>query len=297
MLVNGPGGRIGPSITLAVIMTCHNRRDLTVECVRRALSQTTTWPVEVTFVVTDDGSTDGTADAIGKLSDRVKVIHGSGELHWAGGMALAEGVASKLPRDYLLWLNDDTFLDHDALQVLLDASAANPDAIVVGATREEETSAVTYGARRRSSKWHPQRFELLPESSVVQRADTFNGNIVLVPSSVHARVGTIDAEFPHAYADDDYGLRATAVGVPVLQAPGTLGVCAPNPGDGPVRGVTAWRAAQNPKGLPWRAQLRFFKRHGGIWWPLTFVAQQTRMLMPHRPLLRSVSKPGQADRG
>lgn len=275
-------------------MTCHNRRTLTVESVQRVLRQRTDAPVDVRVLVTDDGSHDGTGGAVGALSERVTVIKGSGCLYWAAGMARAESEADLIDPDYLLWLNDDTFLSDGALDSLLRVSAQNPDAIVVGATRDRDSSAVIYGARRRTSAWHPQRFELLPQSPAVQEADTFNGNIVLIPRAVHRRVGHIDAAFPHAYADDDYGLRAVAAGFRILQAPGTLGVCPANAPGRPVRGWAAWRAAQNPKGLPWRAQLRFFKRHGGPAWPLTFLAQQVRMVLPARPRtppLRRIGRP------
>lgn len=267
------------AVVVAVIMTSHNRRSLTVESIRRVLHQQMDTPVDMRVYLTDDGSEDGTGEAVESLSDRVMVLQGSGSLYWAAGMARAESEANSVGFDYLLWLNDDTFLFRDALHTLMRVSERNPDAIVVGAAREPDSRSIAYGARRRVSAWHPQRFELLPLSADVQEADTFNGNIVLVPRRVHDRIGNIDGEFPHAYADDDYGLRARAAGLRVLQAPGVLGECALNPPVGPVRGWAAWRAAQDPKGLPWRAQVRFFRRHGGVLWPLTLLAQQLRMVV------------------
>jgi GT2 family glycosyltransferase len=257
---------------------------MTVAAVRRALAQVSQNRVVRAFL-TDDGSTDGTARAVVALNGPVTVIPGDGSLYWAAGMELAERAAMASDPDYLLWLNDDTLLDADALERLLAVHEQHPDAIVVGATRDPDTGEVSYGGRRHVSRWHPQRFVKLESSDEVQRADTFNGNVVLVPRSVRDAVGPIDGRFPHSYADDDYGLRARSKGVPLLQAPGTIGECKGNEeGAVELRGPRAWRALQQPKGLPWRAQVRFLRRHGGRVWPLVFVGQQSKVLLGLRPV-------------
>lgn len=269
--------------SIAAILTSHNRRSLTLESIGRLIAQSERLPIALHVFVTDDGSTDGTAEALRTLPGFVHILRGSGSLYWAAGMALAEAESMPLQPDYLLWLNDDTLLDEDAIEQLLGLSNRHPNSILVGATRDPETGAITYGGLRRSSSWHPQRYDLLPVSPRTQECDTFHGNIVLIPRRVRSAVGAIDSHFPHAYADIDYGLRAKKIGIPVYQTPGTIGVCSSNPGTGPVRGPAAWRAAQGPKGLPWRAQVRFLKRHAGPTWPLLFVAQQVRMFLPSHP--------------
>ena len=115
------------------------------------------------------------------------IIQGTGTLFWAGGMALAERSAVRIRPDYLLWLNDDTLLDPDALPRLLAVSRDEPAAIVVGATVDPETGEGTYGGRTRID-YHPQRLTRLPLATHVQRADTFNGNVLLVPWSARVAV-------------------------------------------------------------------------------------------------------------
>ena len=269
---------------VAVVIACHNRRDTTVACLR-ALHEQQVDRVHLSVFVTDDGSTDGTADAIRCVWPGATVISGSGNLFWAAGMALAEQAALAAGPDYLLWLNDDTNLDPGGLQTLLKTSAANPGAIVVGATRDPESGVQTYGGRVRVD-YHPQRFRLLPISASPQRANTFHGNVVLIPVSVCDRVGRIDGAFPHAYADDDYGLRATALGVPVIQAPGAVATCRTNDSLLPLTSMgwaAKWRHLQSPKGLPWRAQARYLRRHGDWRWPLLLLAGQVRRAAGRRP--------------
>lgn len=268
---------------VAVVMTCHNRRDATIACLR-ALGEQQLGRVVLSVFVTDDGSTDGTAAAIRCVWPDATVLTGSGNLFWAAGMALAERAAIAARPDYLLWLNDDTNLKPGGLATLLRISDANPGSIVVGATCDPESGAQTYGGRVRVD-YHPQRFRLLPISTSPQRADTFHGNVVLIPVSVCDRVGRIDGAFPHAYADDDYGLRATALGIHVIQAPGAVATCQAN--DSPLPLTTAgiaakWRQLQSPKGLPWRAQARYLRRHGDWRWPLILVAGQVRRVGSNR---------------
>ena len=208
---------------VAVVMTCHNRREATSACLR-ALREQLADGVRLSLFVTDDGSTDETSEAILALWPEATILVGSGSLYWAAGMALAEQSAVASDPDFLLWLNDDTNLKSGALQELLNLSAELPGSIIVGAAEDPDTGELTYGGRLRID-YHPQRFRRLPVSPAPQWADTFHGNVVLVPMAVRRRVGPIDGSFPHAYADDDYGLRATALGVPVFQAPGTVATC------------------------------------------------------------------------
>ena len=96
-------------------------------------------------------------------------------------------------------------------------------------------------------------------------------------------VGPIDGVFPHAYADDDYGLRATARGVPIVQAPGAVGTCARNrPRLASGGFADRWQHLQSPTGLPWRAQARYLRRHGDWRWPLILVGGQVRRAVTRR---------------
>lgn len=264
---------------IAVIMTCHNRRATTVSCLQ-GLAEQRQADVRVRLFVTDDGSTDGTAEAISALCPDATVIRGDGNLYWAAGMALAERAAVRERPDYLLWLNDDTLLRDTALAELLATSARHPGSIVVGATTDPDNGGLTYGGRRRVDS-HPQRFEHLPFAAHAQTADTFNGNVVLIPWSARQRVGPIDGLFPHAYADDDYGLRATALGVPIIQAPNSVGTCRTNPLAPCLTGgpLARWRKLQQTKAMPWRAQARFLKRHGDWRWSVILVGGQARRVL------------------
>lgn len=263
---------------IAVVMTCHNRREQTLRCLG-ALCAEDLPGIALRAYITDDGSVDGTATAIAAVDLPIRVIVGSGELYWAAGMAMAERAAMSEDPDLLLWLNDDVILDPDGLARLLSVHADKPDAIVVGNVRDPDTGDRTYGGRHRRGR-HPQRFVVQPPVDRVQEVHAFNGNVVLIPRIARNAVGPIDGLFAHAYADDDYGLRALERGVPILCAPGTVGICSPNQADPSPSSVrAAWKRLQSPRGLPWRSQVRYLRRHGGPLWPAYFAWGYARAIM------------------
>ena len=104
---------------VAALMAAHNRRDLTLACLR-SLDRQRVPGVTVDVFVLDDGSSDGTSEAIAEQFPEVTVLHGDGQLYWCGGMRQAFAAAIAGDYDHYLWLNDDVYLDDGALAVLLD---------------------------------------------------------------------------------------------------------------------------------------------------------------------------------
>lgn len=272
---------MGQPVIIDVLMACHNRKPATRACLH-ALYDQVGEQARFRIHLVDDGSTDGTAQMVADEFPEVQLIAGSGRLYWAAAMALAEAHTDPSDPDFYLWLNDDTVLDPECVATMLDVHRSHPAAIVVAATRDPVTGALTYGGRRRRNA-HPQRFTPLALADTVTSCDAFNGNCVLVPRAVHEVVGPIDGRFPHAYADDDYSLRATRAGVPILVAPGSLATCSAHPPAEPPRTLRGrWQQMQSPKGLPLYAQVRYLRRHGDWRWPFWLGAGVVRRLLVPR---------------
>ncbi len=266
-----------------VIMACFNRRDTTVRSIEGARLAADVAGVELSFVVFDDGSTDGTAEALAGLCGQITVLRGDGTYFWARGMATAEAAALEsialgriAPADgageiHLVWLNDDVFLDDDAFLRLAETVAAHPGAIIAGATRDPEGGHVTYSGLASGGR-HPLNFKRIAPTNAPQRVTTFNGNLVVVPASVAARIGGIDGGFSHALADIDYGLRAQRLGIAVLLSPGTCGTCPENPAERPQPAGAEWQRFLGAKGGGNYPSLRLIlmKSHRRSWF--AFVA-------------------------
>lgn len=236
---------------LSVIIACHNRKELTIQCVERARDAAVRADAAISFTVFDDGSSDGTGEALSQLPVSLSIIRGDGSAYWASSMATAEETVMKKDTfndsDFILWLNDDVVLDDDAFIRLTACAADHSDSVLVGAMRDPVSRTVSYSGLRRSGA-HPLRFQRVDASAEVQAIETFNGNLVLVPGHVALRLGGIDGGFSHGLADIDYGLRCARAGIPVVQAPGTYGSCSLNPSPAQGSLVQEWNRFIGPKG-------------------------------------------------
>jgi GT2 family glycosyltransferase len=258
---------------IAVLVTCFNRRALTLRCLETLARQPEFRRADVFLV--DDGSHDGTGDAVRTRLPQAQVIQGDGSLFWNGGMRLAwsRAKASGQAFDFYLWLNDDVQLAPDALAMLVaDAEAAAPPGapvIVAAATADPESGEITYGAHRRPSPARPLRLGLVRPTGAPLPVDTISGNIVLVSAAAEARLGNLSPAFTHIYGDLDYGLRARRAGIPVVLASRPGGFCGANSVRGSSLDPRLSRRARlhlrlrEDRQLHARDWRRFVRLHGG----------------------------------
>lgn len=218
------------AIRLHVMIACHNRRNLTVRAITAFVRAAKTVGAAADFTVFDDGSTDGTAEALAALELPITRITGDGSAFWSRSMAEAEShvLAAYDDGGYVVWLNDDVELDSDFLEVAFAAAKSNPSAVLVGAMRDPETGQLTYSGKRRGGL-HPLNFAWVEPNGTLQTLETFNGNLVFVPMPVARALGGIDGSFSHSGADTDYGLRVRDGGFELLLLPRIVGSCAFNP--------------------------------------------------------------------
>jgi GT2 family glycosyltransferase len=209
-------------------MTCHNRRALTLRCLDSLRLQADA--AELRLFVVDDGSSDGTGGAVRAAWPGAETIAGDGTLYWNGGMRRAWNAAARSRPDFYLWLNDDVVLDPGALARLLgearDHADGNGAVVIAGSTRQPGTDTASYGGQVRPDPRRPLRFTVVAPGATAQPVETVSGNIVLVSAAVYARLGNLSPCFVHTFGDLDYGLRARAIGIPVLVGSRFFGTCA-----------------------------------------------------------------------
>lgn len=276
---------------IAVLLTCFNRKAMTLRLLER-LHRQQDLNAELCIFVVDDGCTDGTAEAIRQLYPHVHIIAGTGQLYWCGGMRLAQHCCQQLlPRsaDYQLWLNDDVDLDDDAIARLLaqtqSLQAMHQVGAVVGAVRDQK--GLSYGGRVRRSRWWPLRMsQVLDESAQPQVCDFINGNVCLLPAAAIQAAGELSADYTHSMGDFDYGLRLRQLGFSLWQAAGSYGHCKGRPVAGSIRDrslplQTRLALLDRPnQAAPVQQWQKFVRQHGGLFWPLLWLKAQCRTWWP-----------------
>ncbi|WP_375472623.1 glycosyltransferase family 2 protein [uncultured Nostoc sp.] len=278
---------------LAVIMTCYNRRNTTLACLNALYQQKNHGDI----YLTDDGSSDGTTEAVKAEYPEVQILQGNGNLFWVGGMHLAFGEAIKYQYDYYLWLNDDTFMEANAVSKLLQVhqnltELGYPDSIVVGSTKDSITGKATYGGAVKSKKWYSNKFEFLEPSSIIQKCDAMYGNCVLIPKSVAAKVGNIDTAFVHSLGDLDYALRAHKLGCKIWVAPGYIGTCTKNSirnswADTNLNILERLKKVLQIKAFPLKSWTIFCSRHSGPFWIFYWFLPYIRAILGYKDLATS----------
>lgn len=229
---------------IAILMTCHNRVEITLGCLRKLFVEIERFDdFSCKVFLVDDGSVDGTGTCVRKTFPQVRVIDGDGTLFWARGMALAWKTAvEECDWDGYLWLNDDTMLNGDAIQRMM--AMDDGEKIVVGELVNAKGEYV-YGSRV---------------------GGLFTGNCVLVPRKVYDKLGMICGGYAHAWADSDYAMRAQRLGIDFVSA-GIVGEAEWHPNRPSLKGRTfaaRMRLLRDPKGWDLHDLWLYRRRNWGL---------------------------------
>lgn len=194
-----------PQKPVYIITPVYNRKEITLACLKH-LSECGDLQ-RYHMVIVDDGSTDGTADAIRTHYPEVIVLTGSGDLWWTGAMALGMQYAYDQGAEYFFWLNDDCLPTENALLQMEHFMRQQADTLVsasfytAGATAPVRVS----GFRGRES--------VLAHAGETEEVDGMSGWCVGIPRAVFSKIGPPDArKFPHYAGDSMYTLTATRAG-------------------------------------------------------------------------------------
>ncbi|RED48935.1 glycosyltransferase family 2 protein [Seonamhaeicola aphaedonensis] len=269
---------------IAVIMACFNRKVKTLECLQNLKEldlPDTIYRLDVYLV--DDGSTDGTYDAVKINFPKVNVIKGTGNLFWNGGMRLAWNKASQTEDyDFYLWLNDDVILRKFALKELMDCYLEGLKnegvlGIVTGAFQNPKNNlAFSYGGRNETGAVKP--------NGKLQECKYINGNAVLVAKEIFKSLGNLSPDYTHAMGDFDYGLRAINAGFKNYTTRQYIGLCevncSPNWANPKVPLKKRLKLFKSPTGLSYPEYIVFRKKFWGTKWILFAIKAYARVLFP-----------------
>ena len=278
-------GLVSEHIMLIVTLTtCHNRRDCTLAALSDLHCQELPEGISLHHVIVDDGSIDGTTEAIRLQFPDVEIVKGNGNCYWAGGMRLGwESTVRNRAFDYLLVYNDDVRFFTSAIKELLETrgplqNTDNGPHVIVGSFKSSDGKVTTYGGRLRSSWWHPLKFALIVEpNGAIQKADTLNMNGALISAAALPTVGFLSDYFIHSGADFEYGLKLTKAGGAIYVAGQHIGICDLNDAMKPPEELSLtlkqrMRLLADIKREPFNQRFQYYRRHGGFLWPLLWIS-------------------------
>jgi|TARA_B110000259_G_scaffold132778_1_gene149773 GT2 family glycosyltransferase len=205
--------------TIAVLLTCHNRKEKTANCLDALLKL----KVKLDIYLVDDKSTDGLKKYISKKFPNVKIINGDGNLFWNRGMHLAWKHASKKNYDFYFWLNNDVVLYKNSMKEMFECSKKNKDkAIVSGILDSSNKKKIEFFGSFDEKK------KMIKSNGTMQKVTRLSGHFIVVPSFVFKKLGNLDSKFHHAFGDVDYGFRAQKKNIKIFTTRAIVGNCAPN---------------------------------------------------------------------
>jgi len=200
-----------------------NRPSMTIECVR-ALEKMD-YPNLRLFIV-DNGSKDGSADRFRTELPDVELIEVGENVGYAAGhkhvadRAVADGAE-------LLWiLNNDLFLEHDAISQLVDAYSRFGRGVYGSVPLDESptdagSAKVAFARKFLDYPYRERVFDLrrtIPYAALlgeeVHRVSAIPGSSMLIPTEIISNEGFFDTSFFLYSEEIDYCLRLEELGIP-----------------------------------------------------------------------------------
>ncbi|MDT0642310.1 glycosyltransferase family 2 protein [Zunongwangia sp. F363] len=270
---------------VAVLLTCHNRKNKTLSCLKALSNCKLPKGISLSVFLVDDGSKDGTGQAVREKFPEVNIIQGDGSLFWNKGMRLAWKKASESKNyDYYFWLNDDTILDRNGFlkifKIYNEAKTLEKNEVIVTAACRVsfDKNFFSYGGR---TDFGP----IIPNGEL-QVCKYINGNAVLIPKKIYKKVGFLSDEYTHGMGDFDYGLRAMKLGYKSYTTKTFVASCPPNLGipgwcDPKNRLLKRWELFHTPLGLNIKEYIQFRKKFWGNKWLVFAVKAYAKMLFPN----------------
>ncbi len=260
-----------------------NRKEVTLQSLRSLLFAAKSGEVELAIFVVDDGSSDGTVEAVSQEFPSVKILH-SRNLYWAGAMRYGfENIVDRYDFDFLFAFNDDVNFFYDCFEKFGRFVAADKSiSVVVGETVSRNRTSKTYGARVQRFPFYPLSFRLIYPHEDDNAISTFNMNALFVRKDILKKYGFLHKGFIHSGADFDYGLMLKRNGVEICRLGGPVGICEANEsGSRTVLSPSISRLSSelSIKKQPFRQRVIFCRRNGGIFWFLWILVPYIRAFL------------------
>jgi GT2 family glycosyltransferase len=210
--------------SVAVILVTWNQRADVLECLA-SLSRTRI--TDKTVIVVDNGSGDGTPEAVRQRHPEADLLHAETNVGFAAANNL--GIRSALERSpaYVFLLNTDTIVDETIFDHLVSAMKGDPRLGIAAPkmyyyhepNRLWFAGGETDVATGFSKHWRFGEVDGAAEGALIVPCSFITGAGMFVRSSVFERVGLLEEAFFHTAEDTDFCLRAREAGFTLACVP------------------------------------------------------------------------------
>ena len=210
---------------IAVVIPIHNGLEDTKLCLKSiyAALSFSGCESEMTIIVVDDGSTDGSSLFIKNNYQDIIIFEGDGNLWWSG--AVNCGVKYAIERDakYVLLLNNDNVVDKNFFKALKKSIEQYGSESIVAAKVINIIPGYHIKYAGKSFNRKTAKLILNPKINKSIKVNTAGGMGVLIPTSIFKRIGFFDENnFPQKCGDADFYLRAEDNGIPMYYEPNMI---------------------------------------------------------------------------
>jgi len=221
------------NLKIEIVMPVHNRRKTTVQCLK-SLERIDKTGLEIHIIVVDDGSTDGTTEAIQKMFPEIEIISGDGTLFYVGGTNRGISAALKRNPDYILTVVDDSIFHEQFLQRLIKTAETKAHSIVGTLLLlwdlPHKVFQVDFKWKTLDGGWsQPENVTAFDFPQTAFEVEGMAGNCILFPVDAIKECGLLDEKkFPHNWGDIQYVVRMKKLGWQLLVEPKSYVWCEPN---------------------------------------------------------------------
>jgi len=220
-------------VKVEIVIPVYNRRETTLQGLR-SLARIDKTGLAVRIIVVDDGSTDGTSEAIAKEFPEVRIVKGDGTLHYAAGTNRGISAALENNPDFIVTANDDAVFHERFLQRLITAADENPRSIIGALLLLWDEPHKVFQVGQIWKTWEggwqiPENLTAFNVPPKTFEVECIVGTCVLFPVEAIRENGLMDEEkFPHGWGDAQYLMRMKKSGWKLLVEPKSYVWCEPN---------------------------------------------------------------------
>jgi GT2 family glycosyltransferase len=219
-------------LKVEVVTPVHNRREETLRCLR-SLQAVETTGLRLHTIVVDDGSSDGTSEAVAAQFPEVEIVKGDGSLWYTAGTNRGITAALKHDPDYVLAINDDSIFDKNCIVNLVKCAERHARSVVGSLLLDRTVPHRVFQVAPRWElhrggyrHWFHQTVWTVPAKPF--EVELIVGNCVLYPAAAIREVGLMDEKRLVQYGDAEYTPRMRRHGWRLLIEPAARTFCKPN---------------------------------------------------------------------